>query len=713
MSSEVKQTILTSAAGKEDAVANAREALIWRGMIWGCLAWIAYGLVELILSAVAQMCRAPEVVIPGWDWRVIAMLIGAYAAIGLVAGAAAGFLLRALKRDRVPRDARTAATATITLVFFVNLIAAADFRGPELVALAVSVVLFVLLSGALVSRRLKRILFLASPWTASLLLLGAPWSVREAITLDSRSVRVLLPEAALVVIIVLAGVGRRIWRDRPATIQGQAALSFAISAAFVAVTMATSGIGISAAGTGQRGVPASTAKPNVVLISMDTVRADHTSLYGYERDTTPHLREWAASATLYARAIATSDFTLPTHASMFTGMYPEWHGAFNDGTNVQALPLNRLTLAEVLGSHGYWTGESAANHVYLVGWTNLAKGFRFAKNERPVVLKPNSFHLRRVAQRLLSFVADMTILDRRSLAAEDIGARGAFLLDRAKASGSPFFLFLNYMDAHAPYLPGPPFDSRFSDQDPRFTSAVEQERWKTLERQPLSASERSFTISQYDGAIAAEDESIALLINRLKESGLYDNTLIIVTSDHGEAFGERNLLQHGQGVVYEDLVHVPLIVKYPGQQAGRSSDELISQVDLMPIALALAGIPAPPGLQGSSFLERGNDPNRVVYSSATGLPSFSQENRRFKGTRRAILRGSLKLITWTQGPPELYDLASDPEEKHNLYSPENAQAKELSQRLDAWVATIPRQKTSPSKLDPATRERLKSLGYVQ
>jgi arylsulfatase A-like enzyme len=660
------------------------------------------------------MWRAPEVVIPGWQWRLIATLMGAYAAMGILTGPAAGLLLKMITRDRMPGAARTAATLTIALAFFTSLIAAGDFRGPELVALAMALLLIVLLGGALMSERFKRVLLLASPWTASLLLLGAPWSVHEALNSEtSRLFRVLLPELVLLVIVVLAALGRRIWRGRPATIRGQAALMLAISVAFVGVTLMTSGIGIPAAGMGQRGVAASTAKPNVVLISMDTVRADHTSLYGYDRDTTPHLREWAASASLYMRAIATSDFTLPSHASMFTGMYPEWHGAFNDGINVQALPLNRLTLAEVLGSHGYWTGESAANHVYLAGWTNLAKGFRFAKNERPVVLKPNSFHLRRVAQRLLSLVADMTILDRRSLAAEDIGARGAFLLDRAKASGSPFFLFLNFMDAHAPYLPGPPFDNRFSDQDPRFTSPVEQERWKTLERQPLSASELSFTISQYDGAIGAEDESIALLINRLKESGLYDNTLIIVTSDHGEAFGERNLLQHGQGVVYEDLVHVPLIVKYPGQQTGRRSDELISQVDLMPIALALAGIPAPPGLQGSSFLERGNDPSRVVYSSATGLPSFSQENRRFKGTRRAIFSGSWKLITWTQGPPELYDLASDPQEKQNLYSPENAQAKELSQRLDAWIATIPHQKTSPSKLDPATRERLKSLGYVQ
>jgi arylsulfatase A-like enzyme len=697
----------------KEAVGRAHEAVIWRSIIWGCLAWIAYGLVEVILSASAQMWRAPEVVIPGWQWRLIAMLMGAYAAMGIVTGAMAGVLLKVIRRDRMPGTTRTAATLTIALAFFANLIVAADFRGPELVGLAVSFLLVMSLSGALMSDWFKRILLLASPWTASLLLLGAPWSVHEALNSEaSRFVRVLSPEFVLVAIIIFATLGNRICRDRPATILGQAALVSAISATFVAVTLMTSGIDIPAADMGQRGVPTSTAKPNIVLISMDTARADHTSLYGYDRDTTPHLREWSASATLYTRAIATSDFTLPTHASMFTGMYPEWHGAFNDGTNVQALPLNRLTLAEVLESHGYWTGESAANHVYLAGWTGLTRGSRFAKNERPLALKPRSFHLRRVVQRLLSLVVDMTTLDRLSLAAEDVGARGTFLLYRAKTSGSPFFLFLNYMDAHGPYRPGPPFDTRFSDKDPRFTRPVEQDRWVTLERKPLSGSERAFTISQYDGAVAAEDENIDLLINKLKELGLYDNTLIIVTSDHGEAFGERNLLQHGQGVVYDDLVHVPLIVKYPGQQAGRRSDELISQVDLMPIALMLAGIPAPPGVQGSTFLELGSHPNRVVYSSATGLSAFARGDRRFKGTRRAIFSGSLKLITWTQGPPELYDLASDPEEQRNLYSPSNTQARELSQRLDAWVATVP-QRTSPSKLDPVTRERLKSLGYVQ
>jgi arylsulfatase A-like enzyme len=456
--------------------------------------------------------------------------------------------------------------------------------------------------------------------------------------------------------------------------------------------------------------------PNVLLIVMDTVRADHTSIYGYERDTTPNLRALADGATLYSRAVAVSDFTLPSHASMFTGVYRDWHGAFRVvGGNPQPLSPDRPTLAEVLGSHGFWTASSVANFAYLARWTGLTRGFAVTETGRPVdISRANQpFYLRRIARRLLRLMPDTAALDRETMTASDVERRALGLLDRAKSRNGPFFLFVNYMDAHFPYIPDAPFDSQFPGKGVLSPSLDDWRRQATLLEHPLTPQERSHLISQYDGGIAEEDASIGRLLSRLRKLGLYDNTLVVVTSDHGEAFGEHDLLRHEVGFVYQNLVSIPLIIKYPQQLDPRRSDELVSQVDFMPTILDLAGIPTPAGLQGLSLVAPERDQTRVVYSSANGINRVARMNPKFGGTRHAIFAGSLKLISSTSGPPELYDLNADPGEEHNLYSPGDPRALELTRRLDSWVASMPRRSVRTKTLDPATRERLKSLGYVQ
>jgi arylsulfatase A-like enzyme len=203
------------------------------------------------------------------------------------------------------------------------------------------------------------------------------------------------------------------------------------------------------------------------------------------------------------------------------------------------------------------------------------------------------------------------------------------------------------------------------------------------------------------------------LFDKLRQLGCYDNTLIIVTADHGEAFGEHQLPEHEVGFVYQDLVGVPLLIKYPHQRSAVRSDEPASQVDLMPTILDAAAISAPPGLQGIDLLSQGAARARAIYSSASAPLGLARVNPRFSGTRRAIFSGSLKLVTSTNGPPELYDVSKDPKEEHNLYSPDDPRAADLSRQLDAWVQTMPRQNARPAAPDPAVWERLKSLGYVQ
>ena len=222
--------------------------------------------------------------------------------------------------------------------------------------------------------------------------------------------------------------------------------------------------------------------------------------------------------------------------------------------------------------------------------------------------------------------------------------------------------------------------------------------------------ELNLLISQYDGCIANIDSKIGNLLARLRELGLYENTLIVITSDHGEAMGEHDMIGHGAGYVYQDLVHVPLLVKYPGQHEAHQSDTLVSQVDLMPTILDRAGCAHPYGLQGRSFQLRDALGSDAVYAFATTPPG---DLPRFREGHRAIFSESAKLIISTTGSRELYDLSSDPGEIRNEYTVDDPRANALADRLSGWFATIPRRIEQPPKMDTRSLERLKSLGYLQ
>jgi arylsulfatase A-like enzyme len=310
-------------------------------------------------------------------------------------------------------------------------------------------------------------------------------------------------------------------------------------------------------------------------------------------------------------------------------------------------------------------------------------------------------------------VVDIATLDKNTLSAADINRRALPLLDQAR--DVPFFLFLNYMDAHTPYVPGPPFDSRFPGSDPHIEPASLNQLMLQVDcgKRQLTASEKRHLMAEYDGGIAAEDLAIETVLKRLRDLGLYDNTLIIITADHGDTFGEHDLMDHFLGFVYQDLVHIPLLIKYPGQHNPAESDDLVSQVDLMPTVLDLLKAAAPAQVQGRSLLRPAPNSGGVVYARGTRSSAVGGANPRFLGLRRAVFSGSLKLIAWTKGPSELYDLAADPTEQHNLYSPDDPRAVELSHRLQNLVADMPHHDFQSLKLDKSTVERLKSLGYVQ
>jgi arylsulfatase len=225
----------------------------------------------------------------------------------------------------------------------------------------------------------------------------------------------------------------------------------------------------------------------------------------------------------------------------------------------------------------------------------------------------------------------------------------------------------------------------------------------------VTPAEQRQMLSQYDGSIAYLDLQLARLISRLKDLGLFENTVIVVTSDHGEALGARDLLEHGTSL-YQNQVHVPLIIKYPDQHRLRVVGSLVNQVDVMPTVLAALGLEVPKGVQGEKLQEAEKDSGRSVFSEFFCQRDPSGHTP--KQTERAIFAGRMKLIVSAARADELYDLSRDPEEEQNLFHPDDDRATALAARLNDWVKAVP-VRVASSTVDKDLVRRLKALGYAQ
>jgi arylsulfatase A-like enzyme len=223
---------------------------------------------------------------------------------------------------------------------------------------------------------------------------------------------------------------------------------------------------------------------------------------------------------------------------------------------------------------------------------------------------------------------------------------------------------------------------------------------------------RKHLIDKYDGALSYLDHEIGQLMDHLKRVGLYENTLIVITADHGEAFGEHDLMQHGVSV-YRDQLHVPLLIKWPKARGTRRVDEVVSGVDIMPTILEVAGGKIPKGISGQSLSRGGAAATRVLLSETHPCPDVMRLHPRFNRIERAIRSGRWKFIQSTAGKRELYDMEADPFEKRNLYAVAKNKAAELEQILTKWIARLKPQSRIPAQLDKEALERLKALGYVQ
>ena len=438
--------------------------------------------------------------------------------------------------------------------------------------------------------------------------------------------------------------------------------------------------------------------PNVLLIILDTVRALNLSAYGYARPTTPNLERLARTGVRFDRAVATAPWTLPTHASIFTGRWP------HETTADYRTPLDGThpTVAEALRRRGYLTGGFVANPVYTGRQTGLDRGFiRYEDHRVTVGSIFDSFALGRfvMASNRLRRAADIYELPGRKPAAV-VNAQFLDWLDgrarRGAAPDRPFFAFLNYFDAHMPYLPPEPFASRFGQQPRRGLLARLWNDGRPFSKQLGYADDARALRDSYDGAIASLDHHLGELLAELERRGVLANTLLIVTSDHGEEFGEHGVMEHGNSLYFPSL-HVPLLVAFPGRApAGVTVPVTVSVRDIPATILHLVGPGDGPSFPGTSLAVRwaagAAASADTVLSELSYAPNLPPEYPVSKGDMRSAVSGSLHLILGGDGARELYDLDRDPGERHDLSA--SAACAAVVERLTGMLRALPTRRTA-------------------
>jgi arylsulfatase len=430
--------------------------------------------------------------------------------------------------------------------------------------------------------------------------------------------------------------------------------------------------------------------PTIVLITLDTTRADHLGCYGYPRPTSPNIDRLARESIVYQRMIATGTWTLPSHATLFTGKFTTSHGArtANDGNLVlssavaapdgssgqkmRSIATNQQTLAGLLRTIDYETC-GVVGGPFLERYFGLDKGF--------------------------SKYDDKGITNFNGRPAEEITDRAlAWLRTPAK---QPRFLFLNYFDPHPPLVPPDNFcnmlDPGLPDGPLRNAKAI------SLNTPDILTTEQLHGL--YDAEIRYMDHHVGRLVDGLKELQLYNDSLMILTADHGELLREHGEEGHGD-TPYQEVAHIPLIVKEPGGgRAGDKVDDWIQLTDILPMILDGVGVPLPADIQGEV-------PPRVRHPIII-------ESKTIRGYHKngdwlsMIGNDGLKLISNTEGHHKLFDLNADPREEHNLINERMDTAHRMRTQMELYLDSLPEPgSTGPmQQADADTIKRLEALGY--
>jgi arylsulfatase A-like enzyme len=411
-------------------------------------------------------------------------------------------------------------------------------------------------------------------------------------------------------------------------------------------------------------------KPNVILISVDALRADHVGAYGYRENTTPHLDELARKGTLFHNHIADASWTLPSHAAMLTSQYSHVIGVEKID---QSIPKSTVTLPEVLKNYGYNT-KGIISFAFVEPMYGFEQGFDEYDTS-------NSYF-------------NGEYRDKWYKSSPDITDKAISWITKNK--DKRFFLFLHYFDVHEAYNPPPPFDKLFN------------------------ASENEI-VNAYDGEIAYTDYHLGRLFSQLSALDLTDNTLIIVTSDHGDAFMEHGVYGH-EPTVYEEIIQTPLIVSLPARiPEAKAVFQQTQSIDVAPTVLDILGFPIPREFNGETLLPlilgKGTPKGREYTFSRVISQWYHKETVRTPKYKLIHvyepLNASLDNTTRVHSY-ELYDLEQDSGEKKNLIAERPDVVSELKTVLDVWLSRGKDANVTvqPVELSEAAKKRLESLGYL-
>jgi arylsulfatase A-like enzyme len=455
-------------------------------------------------------------------------------------------------------------------------------------------------------------------------------------------------------------------------------------------------LGAAGCGTPDPAVSDERRPPSVILVVLDTLRADHLSVEGYGRDTSPAIDALAADGVRFSQALAPSNWTVPATASLVTSLYPAEHGAGLTGPvrNLNTTPVNRLpdrfdTVAELLQRAGFATALFSANPYLQAG-------------------------IHQGSDRWMTEYVPADVLTTETIAW--IAEHG----DR------PFYAHLQYMDLHLPINPPLEYAERYGAVDGTPPDARLQ-NWAFQTGEGLDTPDfedyRRRKIALYDGALRFIDDQVARLVRSLDAMGLRDDTLIVVTSDHGEEFWEhaaegradggdpRGIYGIGHGhAMYRELLDVPLIFSGPPVDTPRISDEPVSLLDVMPTILAAVGHPLPADL-------RGRDLTPLLTGSGAKVPAldaFVAESPAYGPDARALHLGPEKLVLRADGVIHLFDLASDPREMMNRADGSEPRIDELTSLLvERFPMPDSELDREAATFDEATEEQLRALGYIE
>jgi arylsulfatase A-like enzyme len=428
-----------------------------------------------------------------------------------------------------------------------------------------------------------------------------------------------------------------------------------------------------------RGRPPVEPKPDLILISIDCLRADHVGAYGYDRGTTPTLDALAEDGVVFEDAVSVSSWTLPTHMSMLTGVLPTRHGLRQTQKKFPSIPYLPVLLA-----------ESSYESVGIVSSLLLTPTFGFDEG-----------------------------FD-RYYALVDVPAAGlvdAAIREMTASVSASRFLFLHLFDAHWPYFPPEDLIGRFGERPEDMSELLR----KVIDRRPPSGPEDIDGLkSLYDAEVFQIDRELGRLMEALKAAGRYDSSLIVVTADHGEGFYEHGFWQHSE-VIYNEVSHIPLIVKWPGNSPRGRESRIASQLDIFPIILEAASLPTPHERKGLTSAEGASVLTEITWEG---------NERRGAAMKVAVRRGPLKYVATFEGDvsdpefvsrlvkEELYDLSEDRGEKNDIIAQRgSSDAEGLRSEVRAFLKDVRGLRAGDGAgaivLDEEMRDRLRALGYLE